>query len=134
MSHEQTLFSVANPDELLALWRLVAEAKFQADPDDKDLWGSPFVHNLAQRISDALLQTYKNQHDVQAIEAHHRWIASLPTNIVLSVVKARLRNDASSSWWHSMSHEQKLEYVQGCVSPFEPDQNFIELLVHEAET
>jgi hypothetical protein len=31
------LFEVRDEYELLALWRLVAEAKFQSDPDDADL-------------------------------------------------------------------------------------------------
>ncbi len=131
--HQQTLFAVSDPVELLALWRLVAEAKFQPDPDDNDLWGSPHVHALAQRISDALLRVHQEAGDTEAVGAHLRWVASLPNNVVLPVIKAKLRKDASSQWWTARSHEQKLAYVRGCVAPFQPDSEFLEGLVHEAE-
>ena len=131
--HEQSLFSVSDPVELLALWRLVAEAKFQPDPEDTDLWGSPHVHALARRISDALLSAQQAQGNVEAVRAHLRWVASLPNNVALPVIKANLRKDASSQWWSAQSHEQKLAYVEGCVAPFQTDGEFLEGLVREAE-
>jgi len=127
------LFSVTDPIELLALWRLVAEAKFQAEPDDKDLWSSPYVHALAQRISDSLLQHYKAEGNIQLERSHLQWVASLPNNVVLPVIKAQLRNDASTQWWRKQSYEQKLAYVQGCVAPFQPDAEFLAGLIHDAE-
>jgi hypothetical protein len=62
-----------------------------------------------------------------------RWVASLPNNVVLPVIKANLRKDAASQWWSSQSHEQKVAYVRGCVAPFQPDGEFLEGLVREAE-
>ncbi len=127
------LFSISDPIELLALWRLVAEAKFQPCPDDHDLWHSPYVHGLAQKISDALLDYERQRGNIEGVERHNRWIASLPDNIVLPVVKAQLRKDASQSWWSKKSYPEKVAYVKGCVAPFEPGESFIEELIREAE-
>jgi hypothetical protein len=132
MSNE-SLFSVSDPVELLALWRLVAEAKFQSNPDDKDLWGSPYVHALAQRVSDSLLRHHQAIGDNQLVNSHRQWVGSLPNNVVLPVIKAQLRNDASAPWWHKQSDEQKLRYVRGCISPFQSDDEFLKGLIHEAE-
>lgn len=127
------LFTVEDPTELQALWRLVAEAKFQSAPDDADLWGSPYVHALAQRISDALLRSYEGAGKMDAVEAHRRWVESLPNNVVLPVVQAQLKIDAKTSWWSDASREQKLAYILGCVAPFKPSPDFLDDLLREAE-
>lgn len=127
------LFTVEDTAELLALWRLVAEAKFQADPDDTDLWGSPYVHALAQRISDALLRSYEIDGQRQAVEAHTGWVRSLPNNVVLPIVKAQLKRDAANPWWLQQTHEQKLAYVRGCIAPFEANSEFLDGLIRDAE-
>lgn len=130
---KEPLFTVSDPSELLALWRLVAEAKFQHDPDDTDLWSSPRVHSLAQRISDALLEYHRAAGDAQYVKAHISWVASLPSNVVLPVIQAQLKKDAHSPWWSALSWEQKLAYASGCVAPFQPEACFLEGLVREAE-
>ncbi|MDG4562466.1 MAG: hypothetical protein P9E88_14350 [Candidatus Competibacter sp.] len=127
------LFAIDDPVELLALWRLVAEAKFQPNPEDSDLWGSPYVHVLAQRISDALLYHAQSMEDTEAVKRHKSWIASLQTNAVLPTVKLHLKKDAAESWWAEKSMEEKIAYVKGCIAPFEADADFIEGLIHGAE-
>lgn len=127
------LFEVSNEVELLALWRLVAEAKFQADPDDADLWGSPIVHRLANDIAIAMLKNYEAKGDLEAAARHKAWIASLPTNVVLPVVKTNLRRDASEPLWKSWSHAEKVAYVKGCIAPFTAEPPFLDHLIGEAE-
>jgi hypothetical protein len=129
----QPLFSVSDSTELLALWRLVAEAKFQPEPDDTDLWGSPQVNALSQRISDALLSSYALKGDDEAIARHHRWVSSLESNIVLPVVQARLKADAATEWWSKYSFAQKISYVRECIAPFKSSPGFAEGLVRDAE-
>jgi hypothetical protein len=127
------LFEIGDDLELFALWRLVAEAKFHADPDDTDLWRSPIVHQLATRIADAMLRSYETKGDVKSVEHHRAWRASLPNNVVLPAVKKRLKRDASDEWWERLTLAEKVSYVRGCVAPFDPGQEFIEGLVREAE-
>lgn len=134
MPQSDALFVVTDRYELLALWRLVAEAKFQSDPDDRDLWGSPYVHALATRIAKAMLDDHQNMGDQDAIERHVRWKQSLPNNVVLPTIKANLLRDASEKWWLAMSKEEKVAYVRGCVAPFEPNDDFISTLLQDAET
>jgi len=133
MSNRTPLFSVSDEIELLALWRLVAEAKFQENPDDTDLWGSPYVHSLATRIAQAMLAFYVENEDFDAIERHKHWLASLPDNVILPVVTSKLRKDASTNWWSVQSQTAKISYVRGCVAPFEPSDEFIKKLITDAE-
>jgi hypothetical protein len=129
-----SLFSISDASELPALLRMVVEAKFHAEPNDKDLWSSRYVHALAQRISDAVLLQYQAEGNMQLARSHMKWVQSLPDNDVLPAVKAKLRNDAGAQWWLRMSHDQKLAYVKGCVSPFQPQAEFLEGLICEAES
>lgn len=127
------LFEISDPMELLALWRLVAEAKFQAAPDDTDLWGSPFVHSLANKISDAMLDAYRASGKLDDVERHQQWLKSLPNNIVLPVVKAQLKQDARGRQW-PMSYQEKAAYVRGCIAPFLVSEDFIRQLIDDAES
>lgn len=133
MEANQPLFAVHDRTELLALWRLIAEAKFSADPDDTDLWGSPYVHKLAQKVADAMFADYVAQGDKEAIDRHRRWCASLPENIVLPVVRAQLKRDVAKGWWKESTEERKIAYVRGCIAPFTADEKYIKELLHEAE-
>lgn len=132
MSHAP-LFTVTDPIELLALWRLVAEAKFSPDPTDGDLWGSPYVHLLATRISRAILADHQARGDVAAIASHEQWLDSLANNTVLPIIQAQLKKDASWPWWHEQSAEQKLQYVRGCIAPFRAEPEMLQRLIQEAE-
>ena len=131
------LCTVSDAAELQALWRVVAEAKFQAAPSDAALWGSPRVHALATNLADAMRRWHQPQGDTAAVEAHHRWIDSLPTNAVLPVQRAQLKKDAASRWWHAMTAAQQRGHVRGCAAPFAVDAvyaDFLDALVAEAQS
>ena len=125
------LFEVRDQYELLALWRLVAEAKFQSNPDDADLWGSPYVHVLSTRIGDALLQCASNKGDTMR---HLQWRASLETNVVLPVVRKNLLRDAANASWRAWTKDEKIAYIRGCVAPFEVSDALADQLIREAES
>jgi hypothetical protein len=127
------LFSVTDHVELLALWRLIAEAKFQPDPDDSDIWGSPHVHALAQRVADALLSADTSLGGAEAAARHLRWRSSLSDNVVLPIIQRNLKRDAGTTWWRSASLDVKESYVRGCVAPFDPGDAFIHELIRQAE-
>ncbi|MCW5574878.1 MAG: hypothetical protein KIT13_02170 [Burkholderiales bacterium] len=127
------LFEIDDPNELWVLWRLVVEAKFHSNPDDGELWGSPYVHALATRIDQALLNAHESSGDRQFIDGHLRWRRSLPENAILGALKQRLKTAASTAWWRQMTEEKRIEFVRGCVSPFEPGREFLASLVREAE-
>ena len=130
----KALFVVSNEYELLALWRLVAEAKFQPDPDDTDLWGSPYVHALSKRIDEAILQISKDKGDEKYVQRHLAWRASLESNVVLPVVRKNLKRDVAEAQWKSRTAEEKIVYLRGCVVPFEITDTLAEQLIHEAES
>lgn len=128
------LFVVEDESELLALWRLVAEAKFAAVPDDQDLWGSPLVNALSKKLGEALREAAARSGRPGDLSRHESWVGSLRTNVVLPVVKRRLKEDARSAWWGELSTGAKAEYVRDCVSPFLPDRELVEELMLEAES
>src|SRR4051812_22844997 len=125
MNPPQTLFTVTDRNELLALSRLVAEAKFQSNPDDAVLWGSPYVHELAKRISEAILNSYRAKGELGLADRHIRWTESLPKNVVLPIVQSNLRRDASRKFWQAMTRDDKVAYVRGCIAPFVATDDFI---------
>ena len=49
------LFSIDDERELYALWIALLEVKFHPDPEMPELQGSPFIANLANRVTDALI-------------------------------------------------------------------------------
>jgi hypothetical protein len=61
-------------------------------------------------------------------------LESLEDNIVLPVIKTQLKKDASSTWWHERSLEQKIQYVRGCIAPFRASDERIQHLIKEAES
>lgn len=127
------LFEVHDEIELLALWRLVAEAKFAASPDDIDLWGSPYVHRLAQKIADSQLSAYESRGDIEAATRHRAWVHSVEENVVWPVVVTHLKNDATTGWWKAFSEGEKVSYVKGCLAPFELSAEKMEALIRESE-
>lgn len=127
------LFVVSDEYELLALWRLVAEAKFHSDPEDTDLRGSPFVHSLSKRIDDALFECAKLR-GLEAAQRHLSWRDSLESNIVLSAVKKNLKIDAAAVQWKTRTMDEKIAYLRGWVAPFEISSALAEQLIREAET
>ena len=131
--NQKPLFVVSDEYELLALWRLVAEAKFHPEPEDTDIWGSPYVRTLSQRIDDALLGCAKLKGEDQA-QRHLSWRASLESNVVLPVVKKNLKNDAAGAQWKTWTMDEKIAYIRGCVAPFEVPSALAEQLIREAET
>lgn len=127
------LFVVDDPIELLALWRLVAEAKFAGNPDDRDLWGSPIVNALSKRLGEALRESARRSATTGEVERHDAWVQSLRNNVVLPIVKQRLKSDATSEMWLKFCPEDKAKYVRECVSPFIADDQLVAELVRDAE-
>ena len=128
------LFVVDDPIELLALSRLILDAKFQPELRDRDLWGSPYVSALATRVDEALLNSYGGERKDHLVKNHLEWRASLPQNsFVLAAVRSRLKETAQSSWWQQQSMESKLAYLRGCVAPYQPDDQFLLGLISDAE-
>jgi hypothetical protein len=125
------LFSVTDPYELLALWRLVAEAKFHPAPEDADLWPSPYVESLARRIDEALLEVAKSKGDPAAVERHLAWRESLSNNIALDAIRLKLTKDAHEPWWKALSDPEKKSYILARTAPLVGDDQFLEALILE---
>ena len=128
-----SLFSISDINELHALWRVVAEAKFHPDPEDSDLWSSPYVQTLALRIADAILESEKASGNVEAVERHLAWRRSLPSNVVLTAIRSKLRQDATQASWSRLSLLEKRDYLRARITPFTADDRFLDALIKEIE-
>lgn len=133
MTAPAPLFVVDDEMELLALWRLVAEAKFAESPDDRDLWGSPFVNALSKRLGEGLREAEVRRGAPGGVERHDKWVRSLRENVVLPVIKRRLKEEVQTDRWRKLGPHQKSQFVRECVSPFVADDELVEELIREAE-
>jgi len=127
------LFAVDSQDDLWALWCLMIDAKFQPAKRDPHLWGSPLVRNVAAKLDEALLESYRRAGLSQRAQQHLLWRESLPENELLESIRSRLREDSLQSWWKSWTAAERKAYVRGCVVPFSPSEEFIDKLVAETD-
>lgn len=128
----EPLFAVADQNELEALWRVIAEAKFHPQPEDTDIWDSPYVHSLSMRVADALLDCARHT-SVERAQRHLSWRASLDSNVVLPVIKMHLKNRAAGAEWRSWTMKEKTEYLRVRAAPFEVSSALATELIFEAE-
>ncbi|CAG1014456.1 hypothetical protein ANAEL_04984 [Anaerolineales bacterium] len=131
MSGASPLFEVFEYGELHALLRVVVAAKFRPVAQDPELWSSPTVHRLTERLRDAILDADRAKHGQATAEL---WYKSLSENELSDIVKENLKRNASEPWWRDMSWEAKEVFVRGCVQPFSVTTEFIRELIREAET
>ena len=133
MADQSALFEIHDQNELNALWRLVAEAKFSRDPDDLDLWVSQIVRDLANRVAQGLARSHKRSGDLQGLERHRDWVMSLPNNVVLPDIVFLLQRDARLPFWPALSHSEKQVYVRDRIAPFQVDDEFLDDLINRVE-
>ncbi len=119
--------------ELLALSRLISEARFNPNSSDKELWASPVVLAIAERVSAALIAHYEEHSLQQMLDVYQEWQASLPNNEALPLIRAKLARDAQTTWWSQQTKENKLRHIRSCITPFVAPDEFIAQLLTEIE-
>ncbi|MDP2095767.1 MAG: hypothetical protein Q8K50_18035 [Hydrogenophaga sp.] len=128
------LLSLETPEEIHVLWRLMFDAKFQTALRDKDLWSSPWVHELARKIDEARLRAYEVEGKPQYAERHLKWKRSFAENpLVSEATSTRLKEMIRTDWWKSQTAGAQLEFVRGCLAPYEAEDDELVNLIRAAE-
>lgn len=112
--------------ELLALHRVLMEAKFHPDPDSRDIAASPWVSKLAHRVLDALIESESQE----AAERWKAWRRSPESGRFWSVATRQARGQQD---WESRSALEKLELAKILLAPFEASEAQLYSFVDEVD-
>lgn len=103
--------------ELLALHRCIFEAKFNADPEDSDIVGSPFAAKLANDVVKELEEVQgKSWSEWRVAENHQTRIEAL-----ISALQKQHTNLSSV--------EEKREYVLNALAPLRAKENTVNEII-----
>lgn len=111
---------------LLALHRVLMEAKFCEVPNDPVVAGSPLVAELANKVVDALVQWP----DVPGGNNWASWRKMDPTRREWQVA---VRRAATMDEWSRLDPSTKREVAANLLSPFTIDGALIDQFVAEAD-
>jgi hypothetical protein len=112
-----SLFTVTDENELLALHKALLEAKFNESADDPVIQGSPYVAHMANRVADKLQELNPSYTEWRVAENHKRYI---------SVVKSSINQCAI---WPDWNINQRTEYVSILLSPLTASSELVDELV-----
>ena len=118
------MFEVTDYHELLALNKSLFEARYHADPDHREIPGSPFVAAMHERV-------------LAAIFAHD----NLPQSKIDEFIKwsnrtgekDAVRHHLKDADWCRMDSATKREYVAILVRPFVATETEIDALIQFAD-
>ena len=113
-----------NEFELLALHKVLMEAKYNEKYNNIDVQGSPIVKNLCDKVFNLLIETSsdadaKKWLEWRNLEVHSDRIPNL---------KNRLEK-IHSSRWVPLTNEQRIEYIECLVRPLVANEKTIKELV-----
>lgn len=110
------LFSITDYYELLALHRIVLEAKFHNDPDDRDIADSPIAAALANRIVEALQNAEALRGKPERVSEWERWRkVDFKGRFLENTVSYLRRHDK----WSSMSQTERRDMAATLLAPFQ---------------
>ncbi|MFC7339677.1 hypothetical protein ACFQY0_21005 [Haloferula chungangensis] len=100
-------------DELRFLHLAMCEAKFHLDPDRKEVQGSPFVADTANKVFDLLIAEAPSEKVAEDWRSHR----VLQTNsMILPAIKARCEE-----WFslNTLTWDEKLQFLQDVAAPYQ---------------
>ncbi|WP_128103481.1 SMI1/KNR4 family protein [Paenibacillus sp. DCT19] len=121
---------VEEETELLALHRVLLEAKFNLSPSDNQIQASPFTAALAQRVLRTIVGL-QSATDVNKIERWSNWLEQKKDWIWERCLSYMLRNQPSH--WIRMDYVTKRDYVQWLFSPYALHEEDVERFIDEVE-
>jgi hypothetical protein len=117
---EITDFAVLN-----ALQRVLLAAKFQANPSDRDIPGSPLVADLANQVAD-LCTEYIVREGLVPAESAEAWREPRHHPNVIEWVRLRIRE---CDIWRSWSAHEREDYVRTLLAPYFPEAAAVQSLL-----
>ncbi len=109
-------FLINNYNELMALHRVVMEAKFSLQPNDPGIQGSPLVSMIANQTIESLIEMEVEKEGEAARLKWQEWRKISPDRKEYQFIQAKLKSDAS---WKTWSFDEQAKYVKDLASPLE---------------
>ena len=120
-AEDEPQITVHGVHELVALDKVLREAKFSEQPYDSAIAGSPIVAELARRTRAALQQGVPTSGAADEVQPGQReWTISLGT-----ARRARL--------WSDWSQHEKRGYVRDLLSPYDVSDASVDRFINEVE-
>lgn len=116
------IFSISDYYELMALHRVVLEAKFSENPNNPAIQGSPFVATIANQVIEALMSVDISKEGESSRVKWQAWRTISPERREYQIVKAKIRAEAL---WKTWSFDEQVNYVRILVSPFQISDELI---------
>jgi hypothetical protein len=125
--------SVAITDyyELLALHRVIMEAKFSAPLHDSAIVASPFVAAIADRVLNALIEKERQANQPEKAEQWAAWRMISPERREWGIALTYAKH--CGCHWYEWSKEQRHNYVQVLLSPFTISLELLESFCQEVD-
>lgn len=116
--------------ELLALHRVILEAKFGTYIQDEPIIGSPLVANIAERVIDTIIALEIEQGNFQAPDKWNEWRQIDPTRREWKAALQYIKN--TRKYWDSLDNMQKRDHVRVILSPFLLSSDKLEEFIRQA--
>jgi hypothetical protein len=120
------IFSIDDYDQLMALHRVMMEAKFTTDPNDSDIQGSPLVAAIAHQIVETLAEMDSGKTGEAARSKWQAWRTISPERREYQIIQTKL---SSAPGWRTLSASEQTQYVKDLVSPLLISDELIRQLI-----
>jgi hypothetical protein len=119
--------SIDNYDELMALHRVIMEAKFSLEPNDAVIQGSPLVSAVANRVVGALIEIEVGKEGESARLKWQKWREMSYERREYQLIQSKLKSDTS---WKAWNIDEKVKYLKDLASPLQISDELISELLN----
>ena len=109
---EEMKIAISSYDELRCLHHALCEAKFHPDPDKKEIQGSPFVAETANKVFDLLISEAPSDQVSEEWRSHRILRAN---SMILPAIKVRC-----DDWFaaNDLTREEKIDFLEDVAAPY----------------
>ncbi len=120
------VFSIDNYYELMALHRVIMEAKFSIDPNDLEIQLSPMVAKIADQVVEVLIEMEVIKEGESSRLKWQEWREISPDRREYQIVQTKIKSEVL---WKTWSFNEQKTYVRNLFSPFQISDELISELV-----
>lgn len=119
-------FSINNYYELMALHRVIMEAKFSIDPNDLEIQRSPMVANIANQVVEALIEMEVSKEGESSRSKWQEWRRFSTDRREYKIIQTKIKAEAL---WKTWSLDDQKTYVKDLISPLQISDELISKLI-----
>jgi hypothetical protein len=121
------MLEITNYYQLLALHRTIVEAKFNKNIKDTDIYTSPIISELANKIIEQIIEYHQKSGEVFEANNWKNWRYIDSSRLEWDVIVKRI---AEINIWNDISENEKLEFISILASPFLLNSENLESLLN----